>query len=427
MTTERNFTAIGRATGNSGQNMQHFMTNSPWSAQSVLIKVRQEIAQVPEFASGGMLLLDESADKKASSKSAGCGRQHNGRLGKIDMSQVGTFLAYVNGEVWTWVDGELFLPQQWFDPGMASERTRLGIPKEREFATKIELGWRMIERVVKEGFPFEAVGCDTLYGRSIWLRRKMSGAGLVYMADIPADMRVYQERPIVGVPSGKPGQKGRGYKKACVLSDHKPVEVRVIAQGRDMSWRRIRVRATERGELCDEFRVSRVWTTQDGEEPVEEWLVIRRDGGGKCHFALSNASVETPIERLAWMKCQRHFVECANQDAKSEAGWDELRAQKFVAWEHHLALTILATWFVDKTKHEWGKQYGRDPQLLRQFEVEVLPMLSMANIRELLRAVMPLPQLTVEEATELVVEHLVNRTRSRKSRMNKLSHGKSPP
>jgi len=61
--------------------------------------------------------------------------------------------------------------------------------------------------------------------------------------------------------------------------------------------------------------------------------------------------------------------------------------------------------------------------------VEVLPMLSMANVRELLRAVMPLPQLTVEQAVDLVVEHLVNRTRARKSRMkmNKLSHGKSPP
>jgi FOG: Transposase len=72
------------------------MTNSPWSAQSVLVKVRQEIAQVPEFATGGMLLLDESADEKSSSKSAGAGRQHNGRLGKIEMSQVGTFLSYVN-------------------------------------------------------------------------------------------------------------------------------------------------------------------------------------------------------------------------------------------------------------------------------------------------------------------------------------------
>ena len=424
MTTERNFTSIGRATGNSGQNIQHFMTNSPWSAQSVLVKVRQEIAQVPEFATGGMLLLDESADEKSSSKSAGAGRQHNGRLGKIEMSQVGTFLSYVNDGVWTWVDGELFLPEHWFDSSMASERKRLGVPEDREFKTKIELGWQMIERVSKEGLAFEAVGCDTLYGRSVWLRRKIGGAGLIYMADIPVDTLVYEDRPVVGVPKPEPGQRGPVKKKAQVLSDHKPQEVRAIAQRADTRWRCIRVRDTERGELCDEFSVTSVWTTSDGGEPIQENLVMRRDAEGKCHFALCNAPLNTPIERLAWMKCQRHFAECANQNAKSEAGWDELRGQKFMSWEHHLAMTILATWFVGKTKHQWAKKYARSPQLLREFEVDVLPRLSMGNIRELLRAVMPLPQLRVEEATGLVVEHLVNRTRSRKSR---LSHIKSPP
>jgi len=58
-----------------------------------------------------------------------------------------------------------------------------------------------------------------------------------------------------------------------------------------------------------------------------------------------------------------------------------------------------------------------DPGLLQQFEVEVLPALSTANVRALLRAAMPLPQLTPDEARALVTKHLVNRARSRKSRM----------
>jgi len=32
---------------------------------------------------------------------------------------------------------------------------------------------------------------------------------------------------------------------------------------------------------------------------------------------------------LAWLKCQRYFVERAIQDAKSEVGWDELQARKY--------------------------------------------------------------------------------------------------
>jgi hypothetical protein len=40
--------------------------------------------------------------------------------------------------------------------------------------------------------------------------------------------------------------------------------------------------------------------------------------------------------------------------------------------------------------------------------VEVLPALSTANVRELLKAVFPLPQLTLEQATDLVIMHLGN-------------------
>jgi hypothetical protein len=42
----------------------------------------------------------------------------------------------------------------------------------------------------------------------------------------------------------------------------------------------------------------------------------------------------------------------------------------------------------------------------------------------MLRAVMPLPQLTPEQATQLVVKQLYNRAQSRKSRMKK--HRKPP-
>ena len=55
-------------------------------------------------------------------------------------------------------------------------------------------------------------------------------------------------------------------------------------------------------------------------------------------------------------------------------------------------------------------------------EVEVLPALSTANVREMLKAAMPLPQLMPEHATQLVVRHLVNRARSTSSRLETQNH-----
>jgi SRSO17 transposase len=359
---------------------------------------------------------------------AGAGRQHNGRLGKVEMSQVGTFLAYANltdpkRPLWTWVEGELFLQEHWFTSEMAPLRRRLGIPAEREFETKIELGWKMIQRVQAAGLPFDAVACDDLYGRSTWLRDKLAGAGIIYVADVPSTTQVYLEKPVLGVPEPAPGRRGRKPTRLRVLNGVKPLQAHQVARRADTHWKRVRVRPIERGELNDPFAARRVWTLREGRpEPVEEWLVIRREAKNRYTYALSNAPADASLEYLAWLKCQRYFIERTHQDAKSEAGRDELQAQKYRGWEHHMALVILVTWFVAHTKWEWAQKYARDPTLAQQFQVEVLPALSMANIRLLLRAAMPLPQPTPEEAVTLVVEHLVNRTRSRRSRLKRQSN-----
>ena len=65
------------------------------------------------------------------------------------------------------------------------------------------------------------------------------------------------------------------------------------------------------------------------------------------------------------------------------------------------------------------KRFTQDPALLAEYAVEVLPLLSVKNVRELRRAAMPLPQLSPQEAAQLVSAHFVNRMRSRKSRLKR--------
>lgn len=424
METQRNYTNIGRATGQAGENIQHFMSNSPWEARRVWEQVQEQIESTPGLERGGVLILDESADGKAGDKSAGAGRQHNGRLGKIDMSVVGVFLAYANltyprRPVWTWVDGELFLQEFWFTEEMVEQRKKTGVPDEREFASKVDLGWKMIQRVQRHGLPFEAVACDDLYGRSKDFRDNLSGAGIVYMADVPRNTHVYLEKPVLEVPK-REGKRGRKPTRFRVSNGVKPIQAHRVVRRDDTDWHRVCVRPIERGELNDPFAARRVWTLREGKaKPVEEWLLIRRESTNRYNYALSNAPADASLADLAWLKCQRYFVERANQDAKSEAGWDELQARKYRGWIHHLALVILATWFVARVKWDWGQHYDQDPTLARQFEVEVLPALSMANIRLFLRAAMPLPQPSPEEAVARVVKTFVRRTRSRRSRLKR--------
>ena len=158
----------------------------------------------------------------------------------------------------------------------------------------------------------------------------------------------------------------------------------------------------------------------------DEWLFIRREPDSTVSYALSNARPDTPLAQLARWRCERYFAERIFQDSKSEGGWDELVARKYRAWVHHTALDALALWFVAETKVDWAQAHPRDPTLRPQLEVEVLPALSMANVRALLQAVLPLQQLSPNQATRLVITHLVHRARSTCSRLKAQHRNRGP-
>jgi hypothetical protein len=244
----------------------------------------------------------------------------------------------------------------------------------------------------------------------------LAAENVQYAAQVPADTLVYLSEPRVGLPPQR-GKRGRRRTRLRVLSGPRPQEVRALAQHPQTAWQRVQVRLTERGWLTADFAVRRVWTVAAGQRPRAEWLVMRRNGDGDRASTLLNAPTDPPQACLIVWSCRRYFTERPFEDAKTEIGWDEFQAQKYRAWEHHLALTAAAVGFVAQTKWVWAQMYTRAPALAHQLEVEVVPALSTANVRELLQAVLPLPQLTPAEAMDLVITHLIHRARSTSSRL----------
>jgi len=410
---KRTMANISRKTNRPYQNMHHFMSNSPWSGSGLIVAIQDDVKRHPEFQIEAILVLDESADRKAGDYSAGASRQHNGRLGKVEMSQVGVFLSLATPRAHTWIDGELYIPERWFGEAYAERREKAGIPEDRVFQTKPEIGWQMIQRAAFNQVRFEAVVMDDLYGRNNVLRQRLDGAGIEYYGDVPANTIVYLDKPQVVYPKTKRGKRS---KRPKIVAKQR-YEVRELLDHPSVDWATITLRPNERGMLIAQFARCRVWTVH-GTKCRQEWLLIRKDNN-RLTYVLSNASPDTPLETMAWRKSHRYFIERDNQDCKGELGWDEFQAIKYNAWEHQLALTILASWFIAETRLDWMTRYERDPALLEHYEIDVLPMLSVANVRELLGAAMPLPQMSSQEAAALVIEHLVNRTRSRKSRLRK--------
>jgi SRSO17 transposase len=286
------------------------------------------------------------------------------------------------------------------------------IPEARRYQKKSDLGWQMIERAQAAGIAFSAVVFDSAYGHEAALRDRCRAAGIEYYADIKGGDLVYFDDPTLSLQSPH-------ITPSNWLQQHGWRVSEWLAQ-QDVDWHTLPVRPDARGFLVADFAAYPVWTVRDDGRAVRETLLLRR-AAKRITFTLTNAPPTTPLEVLAFRKSQRYFVERSIQDAKSELGFDEFQALKYRAWEHHLALTLLASWFIAETRLDWALEHPPDPTLPDDYHRDLLPALSLANVRDLLRAALPLPQLSLQQAALLVVKHLDNRTRSRRSRLTKHS------
>jgi len=428
MDGKRTYTGVARKIVdplNDGQNLQHFMSDSPWESQRIFDAIQGQIGACPELQ-GGMLNVDDSGNDCSSVQKAGAQKQYLGRLGKVDVGQVGVVVSYYHDGIWSLVDAELFLPESWFEEEKKKEWKRLHIPEDREFSSKLEIGKSKIDHAIEQGLPFEVVGADTWYGQDGSFRDHIAARGTLYMVSIPYDTTVYLEKPVVGVPETPARHRGPRYRNERVLEG---VSLTAAQVARKTTFESVSVRECERGTLEYEHAFVEVWTLRQEEredaegkaytglKAVKELLVIRKDTPKKMSYSLSNAPITTDKCTLAQWKANRYFVERTIQDTKTEAGWDDLSSSKYRAYMHTLAIDALALWFVARVKLKMRPRQLSVEVVQEMLGVRRLPELSFATIRDLLLTVFPLKTLTKETAVELVTTKLMGRVKSTRSRL----------
>jgi SRSO17 transposase len=186
MESKRTTANIARQTGMDEQETQHVMSDAPWAGPGLIRAVQPAVQQHPAFEHGAMWVIDESADAQAGGPSAGASRQHTGRLGKVDLSQVGVFASLVTPRMNRWLDGELVFPASWCAAEHAATRQNVGVPTERAFNTKPALAGDLLERIQAKAVGFEAVAMADLEGRKTQRRRRLADQHLEDEADVPA-------------------------------------------------------------------------------------------------------------------------------------------------------------------------------------------------------------------------------------------------
>src|SRR5213592_4343077 len=164
---------VTRAQRPAVQRLQFFLSESRWDPDAVnarrLELLRGDPATAPH--GGGVLVIDDSGDRKDGAKTAQVGHQWLGRYGKTDNGVVTVTTVWADERVYYPVHAVPYTPARHFAKGKG----------DPAFRTKLAIGADLAVRAQAAGFAFRAVAADSAYGDQDGFRGELAEAGLPFV------------------------------------------------------------------------------------------------------------------------------------------------------------------------------------------------------------------------------------------------------
>jgi len=341
---------------------QQFIGQSPWKSERLVLRHQQLVAESlgdPD----GIVIVDGSGFPKQGDDSVGVARQYCGCLGKIANCQEGVFAVYVTRHGYTFLDGRLYLHDEWFKDDHRERWKTCSIPNDMGFHTEPELAFDMVQGLAQRGVvPFRWVTFDEHFGESPSLLDKIDALGKWYFAEVPCNTRVWLRRPHIEPPGRGPLGRPRTHPRLAARAP-RPRELRDIAMSLPRSaWQRYTIKEGSKGPIVAEFAFLRVTAVRAGLPGPHVWAVFRRSLGRQPEekFYLSNAPVDCAHSDLVRLSGLRWPVETTLEEAKGEAGMDHYETRTWLGWHHHMAQVFLAHHFLMRLRLKFKKSARTD-------------------------------------------------------------------
>ncbi len=304
---------------------QNFLSRYLWDDARMLELYQRMLGEAIGEADA-MLNVDSSEIAKKGKESVGVTRQYCGSLGKVENCQSGVFVGYTSRIGYGLVDRRLFVPEVWFTQDYAERRKKCRMPEGLQFQSKIQIALSLLEEQINRGLlGTQWIGCDSFFGTSSQFRDTIAGWGKLYLAEIRSNILL---RPV-----------GDGAEKAQAVSQ--------IAKSESTEWDRVILAEGSKGPIVAHLSIQRVReNAEKGQAGKELWLVIRRFGGGKIKYYLSNAPEDIPHEELRRALLMRWPIEQCFEDGKRYLGMDHYEHRSWSSWHRHMLYVFLAQLFL---------------------------------------------------------------------------------
>ncbi len=350
------------------QVVQAFIGTAPWDHRPLIeVLVGQVVERLGE--PDGIIAFDPSSFPKRGTHSVGVKRPWCGHRGKVDTCQVGVCMGYVCDHDHAVLDFRLSLPEEWARD--AQRRQECHVPKEVRYHTRQEQCVEMLD-AWRAQVPHGWMTGDDEFGRHSRFRHELRERGERYVLGVPCTTTMRDlEAPL-------PEYAGRGRRPKAPWQSVSAWRQSFGSHG----WARLTVRDGEKGPVGIEMVTRRVQTRLERKRTgPEEWLVVTRrpladdstseeqsspdateqDGRYRYRYYLSPTGVSAvelaapSLAELARVIKAGACIEASFKRGKGEAGMDEYQVRTWQGWHHHMALSLIAVWFLIGETHR-GQQ-----------------------------------------------------------------------
>lgn len=309
------------------QRFQWFLSESPWDHEAVNDRRVELLLADPATAphEGGVLVLDDSGDRKAGHATAFVARQYIGSRGKIEDGIVAVTTGFADARVYYPLHTVPYRPASTLPGGRS----------DPEFATKPALAASLVSRAVAAGVVFRAVVADCEYGpgKGRALVDALDNTGVPFVVAVQPNQPVDRaEDPIVtpaqlaAAQSFTPSRPGRWHRFTRVFRD-----------GHTERWWATDIAHGPYGPNRDRRLV--VATTDPVTLPLAGTRYLVTNLPRRVRHGRHRPATLAEIVRLYSL---RNWIEQEYKQVKHELGWADFQVRGPVAIQRHWALVNLA-------------------------------------------------------------------------------------
>lgn len=316
------------------QRLQWFLSESTWEASAVtsrrLAVLRADSATTPH--AGGVLIIDETGDRKDGTQTAHVGRQYLGNRGKIENGVVSVGSLWADAGIYYPLAAGPYTPERWFAGGKA----------DPAFRTKPRIALELVDQAIAQDWPFRAVVADCLYGEHRGFIRGLTQRGVPYVVALKPSHAWWAPVEAIGAV-GEVAAAG-GWATAEQPGAWQPVP-RQYRDGHQETWWALEGVAGPFGP--DRTRRLVIATTDPATLPeAATW------------YLATTLSVDAAdLAEIVRLYGLRNWVEQAYKQVKTSLGWSQYQVRSDRAMRRHWALVQCAFAFC-----WWAETHGPAPE-----------------------------------------------------------------